>query len=82
MSAAAPHQAMSDAKQALAGAQGHLKPPLSAEDKRDYMLARGLIKDGETALTQRQYAKANALFTTSQQHARAILKRHQQRHGH
>ncbi len=71
LSTVAPHQALSDAQQALASAKAVL--PKRAKSNKEYILAEGLLNDGIKALKEEKYHVANTLFDASKQHAQAIL---------
>lgn len=83
--ASVPHQAMSEAKQAIS----HVKTYLSEQptethqadkaDKEDYQFAIRLLQAGEEALNQGKHRTATVLINTSKKHAQAILRRRQQR---
>ncbi len=76
LSTVAPHQALSDAQQALASAKMVL--PKKAKPNKEYILAEGLLNDGVKALKEEKYNVANTLFDASKRHAQAILIRHKQ----
>ncbi len=71
LSTVAPHQALSDAQQALASAKMVL--PKKAKPSEEYILAEGLLNDGIKALKEEKYNVANTLFDASKRHAQAIL---------
>ncbi len=75
----APYQAMSDAKQALAGAQAYLRQQNNpaAKDVQDYQQAESALNAAEQAMSRGQHSQARALIDQSRQHSQAILKRRQ-----
>lgn len=80
-----PYQQISDAKQALAAAEKVLhqttaetEASLSEEDRASYNLAKDSLNQAEKALSQQQFAEANAWSARSKQQSQLILKRHQQ----
>lgn len=73
----APYQAMSDARQALAGAQTQLNthPQATEKDKQDYQRAAQALAAAEAAINRGQHTEANRLIQQSQQYSQGILQR-------